>query len=54
VLKEFQERRFDDVRFPVIYIDGIEYAGETLVGVIGIDMAGNKVTSRSPEATCKL
>lgn len=42
VLKEFQERRFDDVRFPVIYIDGIEYAGETLVGVLGIDVAGTK------------
>jgi putative transposase len=42
VLKEFQQRRFDDVRFPVIYIDGIEYAGETLVGVLGIDMGGNK------------
>jgi putative transposase len=42
VLKEFQQRRFDDIRFPVIFIDGIEYAGETLVGVLGVDMAGNK------------
>jgi hypothetical protein len=29
-VKAFAERRFDGHRFPVIMIDGVKYAGETM------------------------
>jgi putative transposase len=36
------ERRFDGVRFPVIYIDGTSYAGQTMVAALGITEDGTK------------
>lgn len=36
------ERRLDDARFVVIYIDGKEYAGETMVVALGITEPGEK------------
>lgn len=36
------ERRFDGVRFPVIYIDGTSYAGETMIVALGIAEDGTK------------
>jgi putative transposase len=41
-VKALAERRFDDVRFPVIMIDGVEYAGETMVVALGITEDGTK------------
>jgi transposase-like protein len=36
------ERRFGGQRFPVVMIDGVEYAGETIVVVLGITEDGTK------------
>jgi transposase-like protein len=36
------ERRFDGRRFPVVMIDGLEYAGETIVVAMGIAEDGTK------------
>ena len=36
------ERRFDGEYFPVIMIDGVEYAGETLIVALGITADGTK------------
>ena len=41
-VRQLSERRFDDVRFPVIYIDGVRYAGETMVVVLGVLENGAK------------
>jgi putative transposase len=41
-VKALAERRFDDQRFPVVMIDGVEYAGETMVVAIGISEDGAK------------
>ena len=35
-VKALAERRFDDQRFPVVMIDGVEYAGETMIVAMGI------------------
>jgi transposase-like protein len=35
-VKALAERRFDGQRFPVVMIDGVEYAGETIVVAMGI------------------
>jgi transposase-like protein len=40
--KALAERRFDGVRFPVVMIDGVEYAGETIVVALGITEDGTK------------
>jgi len=40
--KRLLERRFDDVRILVIYIDGIEVAGHSVVAAVGIDEKGYK------------
>jgi transposase-like protein len=42
VVRELAERRFDGVRFPVIYIDGTPYAGETMIAAMGITADGTK------------
>jgi putative transposase len=42
VVRELAERRFDGVRFPVIYIDGTPYAGETMIAAMGITEDGTK------------
>lgn len=36
------ERRFDGVRFVVVFIDGQEYAGETMVVALGVTEQGEK------------
>ena len=41
-VKALAERRFDDQRFPVVMIDGVEYAGETMVVAMGITQDGTK------------
>jgi putative transposase len=41
-VKALAERRFDGIRFPVVMIDGIEYAGETMVVAMGITTDGTK------------
>jgi transposase-like protein len=40
--KALAERRFDGARFPVVMIDGVEYAGETIVVALGITEDGTK------------
>ena len=42
VVRELAERRFDGIRFPVIYIDGTPYAGETMIVAMGITEDGTK------------
>jgi transposase-like protein len=41
-VRELAERRWDGVRFVAVFIDGIEYAGETLVVALGVDAEGHK------------
>jgi transposase-like protein len=41
-VKALAERRFDGVHFPVVMIDGVEYAGETMVVALGISEDGTK------------
>lgn len=41
-VRQLSQRRFDGVRFPVIYIDGVQYAGETMVVVLGVLENGAK------------
>ena len=41
-VKALAERRFEDTRFPAVMIDGVEYAGETMVVALGIMEDGTK------------
>jgi len=41
-VKALAERRFDGERFPVVMIDGVDYAGETTVVAMGITEDGTK------------
>jgi hypothetical protein len=41
-VKTLAERRFDSERFAVVIIDGVEYAGETMVVTLGIAEDGTK------------
>ena len=41
-LEGFAERRFEGIRFPVLMMDGIDYAGTMMIVALGIDSAGNK------------
>ena len=41
-VKALSERRFDGTYFPVIMIDGVEYAGETMIVAAGITADGTK------------
>jgi putative transposase len=41
-VRQVAERRFDGVRFPVIYIDGVQYAGQTMICALGITEDGTK------------
>lgn len=41
-VQQLIERRFDGMRFPVILIDGIDYAGTTMVVVLGLENDGTK------------
>jgi putative transposase len=38
----FAERRFDGQRFVAIFVDGVEYAGETMVVALGVLSTGEK------------
>lgn len=42
-VKELAERRLDDARFVVIFIDGVVYAGATILVAMGITIRGEKV-----------
>lgn len=41
-IRQLAERRFDGVRFPVIYIDGTPYAGQTMIAALGMTEDGTK------------
>jgi transposase-like protein len=41
-VKALAERRFDGLHFPAILIDGVEYAGETMIMAAGITADGTK------------
>jgi len=41
-VKALAERRFDGTHFPVILIDGVEYAGETMIVAAGITADGTQ------------
>jgi transposase-like protein len=41
-VKAMAERRFDGTDFPVLMIDGVEYAGETMIVAAGINADGTK------------
>lgn len=41
-VKRFSERRWDGIRFATIYIDGTDYAGETMIVVLGLKADGIK------------
>ena len=41
-VKALAERRFDGTNFPVLMIDGVEYAGETMIVAVGITADGTK------------
>lgn len=42
-LRKLCERRFDGIRFVAILIDGIDFAGETMVVAMGITEGGEKI-----------
>lgn len=41
-LKQLLERRFDDVKLLIIYIDGLRFGDHLLIGAVGVDEKGNK------------
>ena len=41
-VRQLCERRFDGVRVPVIYLDGVQYAGETMTVALGVREDGAK------------
>lgn len=41
-VKELVTRRFDGTRFAAVFIDGVEYAGETMVVALGMTAEGTK------------
>jgi len=41
-VRQLAGRRFDGVRFPVIYLDGVQYAGETMTVALGVLENGAK------------
>jgi putative transposase len=52
-VKALAERSFDSQRFPVVMIDGVEYAGETMVVAMGITEDGTKgaLKNKLPNST---
>lgn len=42
-LAAFRSRPLDEHRWVVVYIDGFDFAGETMVGALGVDGTGTKV-----------
>ena len=41
-VRQLSERRFDGVRIPVVYLDGVQYAGETMTVALGVLENGAK------------
>jgi putative transposase len=41
-LKELLERRFDQVKLLIIYIDGLQFGDHVLIGAVGVDEQGHK------------
>jgi putative transposase len=41
-VRQLAERRFDGLRFPVIYLDGVTYAGEVMTVALGVRENGTK------------
>lgn len=41
-VRQLAERRWDCLRFPVIYLDGVQYAGETMTVALGVLENGTK------------
>jgi putative transposase len=41
-VRQLSERRFDGLRIPVIYLDGVQYAGETMTVALGVLENGAK------------
>jgi putative transposase len=41
-LKELLERRFDQVKLLIIYIDGLQFGDHVLIGAVGVDEQGYK------------
>lgn len=41
-MRKLAERRFDDVEFLVIYIDGLIFGGHHVIGAVGVDIKGGK------------
>jgi transposase-like protein len=41
-VKDLSERRFDGIRFAAIFIDGVEYAGITMICALGVTEDGEK------------
>lgn len=41
-VKELTSRRFDGVRFVAIFIDGVQYAGQTMIVAMGVTTGGEK------------
>jgi putative transposase len=51
-VEQLARRRFEGQRFPAIFVDGIEYAGETLVVALGISQEGtNRILGLRQGAT---
>ena len=42
-LAEFRSRPLDDQRFLVVFVDGFDFAGHTMVGALGVTAEGTKV-----------
>ena len=49
-VKALAERRFDGLSFPVIMIDGVDYAAETMIVALGITADGTKRASACVKA----
>jgi putative transposase len=41
-LKELLERRFDQVKLLIIYLDGLQFGDHLLIGAVGVDEKGHK------------
>jgi putative transposase len=41
-LKELLERRFDQVKLLIIYLDGLQFGDHVLIGAVGVDEKGHK------------
>src|SRR5439155_6428101 len=42
-LAEFRSRPLDDQRWLIVFIDGFDFAGHTMVGALGVTAEGTKV-----------